>query len=133
MGKGPRMSSKAGQVRSELRTLVYLIDVLAERGDRQAMLALQKEGTESWSYRDLAGHARRLARGLRASGVSRGNPVASFSAIRTDSLVECFAVVGCGSVGTCVDVQTGDRTSGRVLNFSRAKVIYRSNSQSGRL
>ena len=64
MGKGLSMSSKFGWTTSELRTLPYLIDVLAEHGDRQAVLALQKEGTESWSYSDLVEHARRLAHGL---------------------------------------------------------------------
>jgi long-subunit acyl-CoA synthetase (AMP-forming)/phosphate starvation-inducible protein PhoH len=133
MGKGPRMSFKAGQARSESRTLVYLIDVLAERGDRQAVLALQKEGTESWSYSDLAEHARRLAHGLGESGVSRGNPVALLSANRPELIVACLAVVGCGAVATPVDVQLGDEALGRVLDFSGAKVIFTTADQTERL
>jgi long-chain acyl-CoA synthetase len=133
MGKGPMMSSKAGQARSELRTLVYLIDVLAERGDRQAMLALQKEGTESWSYSDLAEHAQRLAHGLGESGVRRGNPVALLSANRPELIVACLAVVGCGAVATPVDVQLGDEALGRVLDFSGAKVVFTTADQTERL
>jgi hypothetical protein len=53
MGEGPSTASKSGQAMSELRTVSYLIDVLAEHGDRQAVLALQKEGAESWSYIEL--------------------------------------------------------------------------------
>ncbi len=76
VGKGLRMSSKAGQAGSELSALPHLIGVLAERGDRQAVLALHKEGAESWTYSDLAERARRLAFGLGESGISRGDPVA---------------------------------------------------------
>jgi long-chain acyl-CoA synthetase len=133
MGKGPRMSAKAGQARSELRTLVYLIDVLAERGDRQAMLALQKEGTESWSYSDLAEHARRLAHGLGESGVSRGDPVALLATNRPEWIVACLAVVGTGAVATPVDVQLGDEALGRVLGYSAAKVIFTTADQTERL
>src|SRR3712207_72948 len=108
MGKGSRMTSKAGQARSELRTLVYLIDVLAERGDRQAVLALQKEGTESWSYSDLAEHARRLAHGLGESGLSRGDPVALLATNRPELIVACLAAVGSGAGATPVDVQRSE-------------------------
>jgi long-chain acyl-CoA synthetase len=127
------MSSKAGQARSELRTLVYLIDVLAERGDRQAVLALQKEGAESWSYSDLAEHARRLAHGLGESGVSRGNPVALLATNRPELIVACLAVVGSGAVATPVDVQLGDEALGRVLGYSGAKVIFTTADQTERL
>ena len=48
------MSSKVGQAMGEVRTLSHLIDVLAAHGDRQAVLALQREGSESWSYEGLA-------------------------------------------------------------------------------
>jgi acyl-CoA synthetase (AMP-forming)/AMP-acid ligase II len=50
---------------SELRTLRSLIDALSEHGDRQAVLALHKEGAECWSYSELADHVRRLAHGLK--------------------------------------------------------------------
>jgi long-chain acyl-CoA synthetase len=133
MGKGPRMSTSAGEARSELRTLVYLIDVLAERGGRQAVLALQEEGTESWSYGDLAEHARRLAHGLGESGVSRGDPVALLATNRPEWIVACLAVVGSGAVATPVDVQLGDEALGRVLGYSGAKVIFTTADQSERL
>ena len=61
---------------SELRTLGFLIEVLAEHGDRQAVLALQEEGAESWSYGELAEHARRLAYGLTKASIGRGDHVA---------------------------------------------------------
>lgn len=54
------MPPECGEAISELRTLGSLIDVLSEHGERQAVLALQEEGAESWSYSELAGYARRL-------------------------------------------------------------------------
>src|ERR687896_2468131 len=117
MGKGPRMSTSAGEARSELRTLVYLIDVLAERCGRQAVLALQEEGTESWSYGDLAEHARRLAHGLGESGVSRGDPVALLSANRPELIVACLAGVGAGAVGNPGVVAPGGEAARRELGY----------------
>ena len=133
MGKGLSMSSKFGWATSELRTLPYLIDVLAEHGDRQAVLALQKEGTESWSYSDLAEHARLLAHGLGESGVSRGDDVALLATNRPEWIVACLAVVGTGAVATPVDVQLGDEALGRVLDYSGAKVIFTTADQTERL
>jgi long-chain acyl-CoA synthetase len=133
MGKGLSMSSKFGWATSELRTLPYLIDILAEHGDRQAVLALQNEGTESWSYSDLAEHARRLAHGLGESGVSRGDDVALLATNRPEWIVACLAVVGTGAVATPVDVQLGDEALGRVLGYSGAKVIFTTADQTERL
>src|SRR5215210_9140404 len=124
MGKGLSMSSKFGQAMSELRTLGSLFDALAEHGDRQAVLALQKEGTESWSYSDLAEHAQRLAHGLGESGVSRGDHVALLATNRPEWMVACLAVIGSGAVATPIDVQLGDEALGRVLRHSGAKAIF---------
>src|SRR5918997_345133 len=96
MGKGTSMSSKFGRAMSDLRTLGSLIDVLAEHGNRQGVLALQEEGAESWSYGDLAEHTRRLAHGLGESGVSRGDPVALLATNRPELIVACLAGVGSG-------------------------------------
>src|SRR5918997_6148026 len=118
------MSSKVVQARSELSTLPHLIDVLAEHGDRQAVLALQREGAESWSYADLAEHARRLAGGLTESGIGRGDDVALLASSRPEWIVACLAVVGSGAVATPVDVQLGDEALARVLRFSGARAIF---------
>src|SRR5215211_2250709 len=133
MGKGARMSSKFGQVMRAPRTLGSLFDALAEHGERQAVLALKKEGTESWSYSDLAEHAQRLAHGLGESGVSRGDHVALLATNRPEWMVACLAVIGSGAVATPVDVQLGDEALGRVLRHSGAKAIFTTADQTERL
>ena len=118
------MSSRAVQARSELSTLPRLIDVLAGHGDRQALLALQEEGVESWSYEELAEHARRLAHGLAEDGISRGDHVVLLAASRPEWIVACLAIIGTGAVVTPVDAQLGPEALGRVLRSSDAEVIF---------
>jgi long-chain acyl-CoA synthetase len=72
------MLSQYRQGISEARTLAFLIDVLAEHGDRQAVLALQEEGAKSWSYDELAVHVRRLAHGLTKDGWFRTRDLGHF-------------------------------------------------------
>src|SRR3712207_5714144 len=129
MGKGSNMFPKVGQARSELSTLPHLIEVLSEPGDRQAVLALQEEGAESWSYADLAEHARRLAGGLTESGIGRGDDVALLAANRPEWIVACLAIVGAGAVATPVDMQLGDDALARVLRLSGARAIFTTSEQ----
>src|SRR5215216_2599749 len=133
MGKGSNMPSRYGQAISKLRTLRSLIDVLAGHGDRQAVLALQKEGAESWSYGELAEHARRLAHGLARVGVSSGDHVALLAANRPEWIVACLAIVGTGAVATPVDVQLGGEALSRVLRFSSAEFIFTTADQTDKL
>jgi long-chain acyl-CoA synthetase len=118
---------------SELRTLGSLIDVLAEHGDRQAVLALQEEGAESWPYGELAEHARRLAYGLTKAGIGRGDHVALLAPNRPEWMVACLAVVESGAVATPVDVQLGDEAFGRILRHSGAKAIFTTANQTEKL
>jgi 2-aminoadipate transaminase len=52
-------------------TLRAPIEELGSRGDRPAILALQKNGVRSWSYSELDDRIRRLAAGLVDAGVGR--------------------------------------------------------------
>jgi long-chain acyl-CoA synthetase len=118
---------------NELRTLGPLIDALAEHGDRRAVLALQEEGAESWSYADVAGHSRRLARGLTEAGISRRTHVALLAPNRPEWMVACLALIGSGAVAVPVDVQLGDEGLGRVLDHSGAEFIFTTVDHSERL
>ena len=127
------MPSRYGQAICELRTLRSLIEVLAGHGDRRAVLAMQKEGAESWSYGELAEHARRLAHGLARVGVSSGDHVALLAANRPEWIVACLAIVGTGAVATPVDVQLGGEALSRVLRFSSAEFIFTTADQTDKL
>ncbi len=121
------------QAISDLRTMGSMIDVLAEHGDRQAVLALQEEGAESWSYSDLAEHARRMAHGLTKVGVSRGDHVVLLAPGRPEWMVACLAIVAAGAVATPVDVQVDDQTLSRILDHSGAEYIFTTAEQAERL
>src|SRR5215203_3268930 len=133
MGKGSSMLSQDRQGISEARTLGFLIDVLAEHGDRQAVLALQEEGAKSWSYDELAVDVRRLAHGLTKVGVSRGDHVMLFAPSQPEWMVACLAIVGAGAVATPVDVQLGDEVLSRILDHSGAEFVFTTAEQVGRL
>ena len=60
-------------------TLQSLYDALGRFGDRPAIVALQKEGTEIWSYRQLSDHIGRLSAGFAAAGLRPGDGVAFFA------------------------------------------------------
>src|SRR5215203_3701404 len=131
--KDSTMSSKVGQATGELRTLSHLIDVLAAHGDRQAVLALQEEGAESWSYEELAEYARRLAHGLTEAGVGRGDHVMLFAPSRPEWMVACLAIVEAGAVVTPVDVQIGEEALGRILDHSDARFVFTTTDQAEKL
>jgi len=127
------MSSRFGQATGEVRTLSHLIDVLAAHGDRQAVLALQREGTESWSYGELAEYARRLARGLTEADVGRGDHVMLFAPSRPEWMVACLAIVEAGAVVTPVDVQIAEEALGRILDHSGARFVFTTTDQTEKL
>ncbi|HET7273462.1 MAG TPA: AMP-binding protein [Rubrobacter sp.] len=118
---------------SELRTLGSVIDVLAEHGDRQAVLALQEEGAKSWSYGELAVHVLRLAHGLTKVGVSRGDHVMLLAPGQPEWMVACLAIIGAGAVATPVDVQLGDDALSRILDHSGASFIFTTADQTEKL
>ncbi|HJQ29678.1 MAG TPA: AMP-binding protein, partial [Rubrobacter sp.] len=97
------------------------------------VLWLQEEGAKSWSYGELAEHARRLALGLTMAGVGRGDHVMLLAPSRPEWMVACLAIVGAGAVATPVDVQVGDQTLSRILDHSSARFIFTTSNQTKRL
>jgi acyl-CoA synthetase (AMP-forming)/AMP-acid ligase II len=65
-------------------TLQSLVDSLTEQGDKTALLALTKKGTQRWCYRELGDRARSFATGLKNSGFKRGDSVALFAENRPE-------------------------------------------------
>ena len=116
-----------------LGTLGAVIDGLPARGERPAILAFGEEGVESWSYRELAGRVRLLARGLRGVGVERGDHVAIVCGNRPEWVAACLAVISAGAVVVPVDVQIGDDALGHVLVDSGAGHVFATSDQVDRL
>ncbi len=123
---------KLRQVRKEsetfstdgLRTLQSLVEGLSELGDRPTVLALHKEGAERWSYGELAEHALRLAHGLAAAGIERGDRVALFAPNRPEWVAACLAVIRAGAVAVPLDAQLGEEALEGILESSEAKLIF---------
>lgn len=103
-----------------LTTLQSLLGALAERGERPALLALQKEDVERWSYAQLADRVRRLANGLGESGVGRGDRVAVLAGNSPRWVASCLAVVEAGAVVVPLDVHLGDEALAHALSDSGA-------------
>jgi hypothetical protein len=55
------------------------VDSLGEHGDKTALLALRKTGSEHWSYRELAECVHAFAQGLIRAALEPGDSVALFA------------------------------------------------------
>ncbi len=105
------------------RTLLPLIRSLSERGEREALVAMLKEGAERWSYEGLAGCVRRLAAGLAEQGISKGDHVAIFAGGSPTWVAACLAVISRGAV-----VVPSTRSSARRLWEVSSRIAGRSSS-----
>src|SRR5215218_7398446 len=122
-----------GLVTGEVRTLRTVVDGLSAQDGRPALVEFGTEGTEVWSYGELAGKVRRLAGGLVGAGVERGEPVALFAANRMEWVVACLAVISAGGVVVPLDAQLGDEALSHTLADSGARCVFTTTEQVGRL
>ncbi len=111
------------------RTLLPLIRNLSEREKREALVAMLKEGTERWSYADLAERVGRLAAGLAEVGVSKGDHVAIFAGGSPVWVVACLAVISRGAVVVPLDAQLGGEALEGILADCGAKLVFTAGPQ----
>ena len=104
-------------------TLQSLVDSLTEQGDKTALLALTKKGTQRWCYRELGDRARSFATGLKNAGFKRGDSVALFAENRPEWIAAALGVIRLGAVAVPLDVQLADHDLAHVLNDSDARAI----------
>src|ERR671930_389454 len=108
----------------KLSTLQSLVDALPPHGDRTAVLALRRGDVAEWSYAMLAGHVQRLAAGLAAAGVARGDHVALLADNRPEWIAACLAVLAAGGVAVPLDVHTEEADLGHALRDSGVRRIF---------
>ena len=96
-----------------------LISALPQRADKPAIVALQKEGLDVWSYRKLSDHIARLAAGLAEAGLCRGERVAILAGNSPEWVVACLAVIQTGGVAVPLDVQLAANALNRLLERQR--------------
>ena len=116
-----------------MRTLGSVVDGLSARGGRPALVALDEEGKEIWTYEELAGRVLGLARGLRGAGVENGDYVALLGGDSKEWVAASLAVISAGAVVVPLDAQVGDESLGRILVDSGARHVFTTADQAGRL
>jgi long-chain acyl-CoA synthetase len=101
-----------------------LICALPQRADKPAIIALQKEGLDVWSYRKLSDHVVRLAAGLTEAGLRRGERVAILAGNNPEWVVACLAVIQSGGVAVPLDVQLAGNALNRLLKDSGVRLVF---------
>ncbi|ADE16133.1 AMP-dependent synthetase and ligase [Nitrosococcus halophilus Nc 4] len=109
---------------SELSTLVQFVDDLSSSEEKQALLALTKEGEQAWSYASLAHQVEFLARGLKQVGIGPGEAVALLAESRPETILACLAVIKTGAMIVPLDAQFGSRVLEFVLQDCGAGVLF---------
>lgn len=112
-----------GEVTKAPPTLQSLVDSLAERGDKTALLTFRKKDAEHWSYRKLAERAHSFAQGLIRTGLGPGDSVVLFAENRPEWIMAALGVIQAGAVVVPVDVQFGDEDLAHILSDSDARAV----------
>jgi len=89
----------------QISTLVDLAGSFAARGDAVAIQAFGEDAVQEVSYRALHERAGRVARGLEARGVARGDRVLLCAPNSPDWIAAYFGIVSIGAVAVPVDDQ----------------------------
>lgn len=116
-----------------LDTLGALHKVLIEQGDKPALLALQKDTVEQWSYAELTEQSQRLAQGLAAAGIGKGDVVVLLADNNPAWIIACLAVLQAGAVVTPLDTQLSVEVLSHILDDSRPSLIFTSAAKVDRL
>ncbi len=108
-----------------MRTLDSLLDVVARRGHRPALVAFRERiAVERWGCGELADRASRLAAGLRSAGVRRGDAVLLFAPNSPEWIVACLAALRAGGVALPADTQCTDEALAAVVAGSGARIAF---------
>ncbi len=110
-------------------TLQSLAGKLATHGEKDAIVFFERGREERWSYAQLADHTERLAHGLAAGGIGRGERVAICARNRPEWIVACLATLRSGAVPVLLDTQLAEPTlqhvpqdSGGGVGFARVAI-----------
>src|SRR5690606_5812334 len=129
---GCRRAHRA-RIMDQPETLQKLIHGLSRHGERAAIVAFGKERVKAWSYARLADHVARLAAGLMAHGLQRGEPVVLFAGNSPRWIIACLAVMGAGAVAVPVDAQMSRDELRHVLRDSGARRAFTTGELAQRL
>ncbi|MEX2642521.1 MAG: AMP-binding protein, partial [Acetobacterales bacterium] len=105
-----------------LNTLHDLIDAFDDRGDAPALLSLEGEDVETWSYRDLRARIGHVAGGLKDAGVQEEHFVALVAENSPAWIVGYFAIVSLGATAVLIDHATSEKERQRLLAHAGARL-----------
>lgn len=107
------------------RTIGDLPELWSQRGERDAILAVDRAGTvASTSYAALSRGVRRLAGGLRSGGLRDGMLVLLWGPNSPDWVVAYFGIVAAGGIAIPLDDQATDEQLQVVLRDSRPERVF---------
>jgi long-chain acyl-CoA synthetase len=110
------------------RTLQSIIDELATRGERPALVAFTPTGPETWTCARLAATARRLAAGLIARGLAPGSFVGVIGQNSDSNVVVRLALVAGGFVAAPIDDAASADAAARSLARCGARIAFTTRS-----
>ncbi len=105
-------------------TLRWLIDSLASHGDKPCILSFHGSEMEKWSYAQVADHVRRLAGGLVAAGVERGEHIVLLAKSRPEWHIASLAVIAAGAVVVPLDTGITNPVLAHTLRDSEARWVF---------
>ena len=114
-------------VRADTRAVSWsvggLLRTLAQREHHPAVVTFNDSGMETWDSRTLADHARRLAHGLRQSGIGRGAAVALWAPNSPVWITCALAVLAARGVLVPIDELAGPDLVEVALKSSNARLV----------
>ena len=114
-------------------TLRDLVAGLGDGRDKPAILAVRKDGIETWSYATLADRAARMAGVLAAAGIGPGDRVALFAAHSAEWIVAALATISAGATLVPVDPQSDPRSLAHIVQDCGASFWFTSSQTEARL
>ncbi|GIK97330.1 MAG: long-chain-fatty-acid--CoA ligase [Alphaproteobacteria bacterium] len=112
---------------SDSQTLRDRLDRLADHGERPAVLAFGEDGdARTLSFRELSDGTRRLAAGLIASGVGRGDTVAICAPNSAGWIIAALGIIRAGAVVAPLDMRLDSRTLADEIRRSGSRLIFTS-------
>lgn len=105
-------------------TLQSLPGAMASHAARDAIVFFEKGHEEHWTYAQLADDAERLAHGLAAEGVGRGDRIALCGRNRPEWVVACLGILRSGAAPVLLDTQVAEDTLRHILRDSDARYLF---------
>lgn len=115
---------RAGVVVDTADTLQTMVQGLARHGERTALIALQREGLESWTYAELADLVHRFAAGLTAAGLEQHDRAVLFAPNSMPWVLACLALLEVGAIPVPVDTQASPEDLAHIVQDSAVRWAF---------